>query len=807
MTGLSLEGRRNYRDESDLREKVAATIEWERVTPESRRVFLATYFPIHPRLHVMLDTFADYRVALFRQPHRIDHHCHLQNLHVQGGHLRQILGFLTRLARYNRLDGTAAFERLRAVPASVYEMQRCGAGADEIYDEVLERSVHPFLRDTETYPHLFRLVMQTFYSDHNRLTDPGEIARTRQMLEGLVDYVYLPRAVELDVWSEDLRGEVRQTGVPEEWLARVRPKRQLVIVPVEGRAGPEIVARLDEVARATETIRTGQLLTLARRVTDDGFFQAVLQRSRLRLTAAGEGFIKRWTRVFLDYYDAPEMRAAIHPLTISNKVLELFLVNQAEREATTSGLSPGAVAAFRDEVSAFMPKAKGLMKDMDQGSRSYLPYLEAVETFSRDGACLVFEAHPAAHHFDTNHLTNQQVFEQLMMPVYRIAAAHGLTGLELNRGDAFNEMVLEVAERLGLHLSVGSDFHSLSLSRAKPQKSDREYGCVRSIPAALFHFPNLTETDTLSPLQVARSIGHLVDRPIPDEPWRFGHWRPPRSLSVRFESDGETAPGALHVARHQLPPYALPAELEERTWNLVQELERRFVSDDGLPAGALVQLVEYVLLTQRPIRVDGDTPEEVAVANSVYHGVRALELVMAECEPSPGLPLALATILHDVARAYGTRDDTWYEDDYERHKDAEMRHAMVVSRRILHDVLFPHEHHAAVLFLVGHHERGSAIRDKAILRANTGVPVERMRGWCRAIDLADTLVFFEPPSIERYLRRRGEDKVRRKIRFSLALDEAGRARALARVDRLLAEGRYSAPLSRVLDAARAEPLP
>ena len=800
---MAIERPKNYREESDLRERVGPGVDWEPVTDESRRVFLATFFPLHPRLHLILNTFADYRAGLFRQPHRIDHHCHLQNLHVQAGHLRQILGFLTRNARDRGLVGGAAWQRLLGVPLAVHEMQRCGGAPDEICEEVLDRWIHPFLRDTGSYPHLFRLVMQTFYSDHNRLTPPDEIARTKAMLEGLIDYVHIPRAVELDVWSDDLIDAVRaEAALSAPVLARIAPKRQLVVVPIDGRARPETVAQLEDIAGRTEAIRTGQLLALARQVTDDERFREVLRRARLRLSSRAESFIKRWTQVFLSYYDDDALRAVIHPATISNKVLHLFLHHQLEREAAAGLLDAAAAASLSAEISAFLPRAKGLMKDSYAGARRYAAYLEVARRFR--GECLLFEAHPAAQHFDTSQLDNEGLFE-LMMPVYRVAAAHGLTGVELNRGEAFNEMVLETAERLGLYLSVGSDFHSLSLSRTSTRKSDREYGCVRGIPAALFRFPNLPEAAALEPLQVARSIGRLVDDPIPDETYRFGHWRRPRTLSVAYVEGGVHAPGALHVARRQLPPYALPAGIEERTWSFVRELERRFVAD-GLEPEALSRLVEYVLRTQRPLRADGDTPAEVAWTNSLFHGVRALELLVRTVAPEPPPPLAVATLLHDIARAYGKRDDTWYERDYERHKDEEQRLATVVCRRVLNDVLFPRELHAAVLFLVAHHERGSAVRDKAIARANTGFPVERMRAWCRAIDLADTLVFFEPVSIERYLRRRGEDNLRRKISFSLDLSAAERDEARRRVGTLRLEGRYSPALAALLDEFVLRPL-
>ena len=86
--------------------------------------------PSHPRLHVFLDTFQDYRVAFFRHPHRVDHHVHLQTVHVQGGHLRQILGVLT-VAR--EVPASRGHRRLGAAarhPDEVRVLQRADATPD-----------------------------------------------------------------------------------------------------------------------------------------------------------------------------------------------------------------------------------------------------------------------------------------------------------------------------------------------------------------------------------------------------------------------------------------------------------------------------------------------------------------------------------------------------------------------------------------------------------------------------------------------------------------------------------------------------
>lgn len=794
----------NYREESELREHVGGDLDWSSVTSLSRRVFLATWFPSHPRLHIVLDTFQDYRVAFFRQPHRIDHHCHLQTLHVQGGHLRQILGFLTGLAKYRGLHGTQAWERLRRVPAVVHEMQLCGAEAREIYAEILDRHVLPFLRDTSTHANLYRLVMQTHYSDHNHVTSRTEIDETKRMLEGLVEYVYLPQAVELDVWSEDLLDEVRRAGMDEFALSHVRPKRQLVIAAIDGRARPETVAALAAYAAHTEALRTGQLLELTRRLTDEVFFAEVLRRYGLGLDPDVAAFIEHWNRVFLAYYDAPEVRAALNPLTISNKALELFVIGMVDRRARDEGWPGTRTERFKEQIEAFLPKAKSLMKDQYEVSRRYPPYLEVVERFRDE--CLVFEAHPAAQHFVTGTLTNQALLE-IMLPVFRAAAAHGLTGVEVNRGEEFNEVVLEVAERCDLHLSVASDFHALSLARSKRLRSDREYGCPRNIPAVLFRFPGSNEPVTLTPLEVARDIGRLTDQPIPDETYRFGHRRRPRTLAtVEVVVEGEGSPErriptALHIARWLRQPFPLPAPLEARTWTLVRRLEARFVAEDALPPDALSWLVEFVLHTQDPVGAAEGPSEEVAVANSIWHGLRALELLMEEVEPAPALPLATATILHDVARAYGQRDETGYDDDYPTYKDREQRRSAELARRLLNDVLFPFALHEPVLFLVANHERGAHVRDRAILRSNLGAPPDEVKRWCRLIDWADALVFFEPESVSRYLRRRGPERFRRKLEWTLDLDAEGQAVVRGRIARLLRAGAYDRAVAAALDEA------
>ena len=796
----------NYREESDLREREADQVDWDSVTPHTRKVFLATWFPRHPRLHIVLDTFQDYRVAFFRQTHRIDHHCHLQTLHVQGAHLRQILGFLTGVAKYRYLHGTAAWERLRAVPGVVREMQLCGADAREIYAEILERHVMPFLRDTRTHTNLYRLVMQTHYSDHNHVTSRTEIDETKRMLEGLVEYVYLPQAVELDVWSEDLLGELSANGLSDFAISHVRPKRQLVIAAIDGRVRPETLAKLEELAAYTEALRTGQLLELTRSLSDDAFFAEVLRRYGLRITPDVEAFVKRWNRVFLAYYDDADVRRSLNPLTISNKALELFIVAMVERTARDEGWTATRLEAFREQVESFLPRAKSLMKDLYEVARRYPAYLSVVERFRDE--CLVFEAHPAAQHFVTGTMTNGELMD-IMLPVFRVAKGRGLTGVEINRGEEFNEVVLEVAERCDLHLSVASDFHSLSLSRSKRLKGDREYGCARNIPAVLFRFPGESEPVTLTALEVARDIGRVTGQAIPDETFRFGHRRRPRTLATddidlepgaRAEEDQRPrVPAALHLARRLRQPWQLPAALEAQTWAFIRALEERCAREDGTLQHEISWLVEFVLRTEDPVSAEGDTPEEVAIANSIYHGVRALELLVEEAVPDPALPLAVATLLHDVSRAYGLRDEAGYEDDYEAYKDREQQRSAAVARRLLNDVLFPHVLHAPILFLVGNHERGARVRDRAIRSANLGASPDLVAAWCRAIDLADALVFLEPASIERYLRRRGPQRLHRKLDWMLDLDEAGRAVVDRRMARLRKSGAWSSQLLSALD--------
>jgi urease beta subunit len=791
----------NYREESELRERVGGDLDWSAVTPLSRRAFLATYFPRHPRLHIVLDTFQDYRVAFFRQPHRIDHHCHLQTLHVQGGHLRQILGFLAGLAKYRRLGGTQAWERLRRVPDVVHEMQLCGADAREIYAEILDRHVLPFLRDTGTHANLYRLVMQTHYSDHNHVTPRDEIEETKRMLEGLVEYVYLPQAVELDVWSEDLLSDVRRAGLGEFGLSRVRPKRQLIVAAIDGRVRPETVQALEAYAAHTEALRTGQLLELSRRLRDDAFFAEVLRRYGLALDHDVADFVRRWNDVFLAYYDDEHLRAALNPRTISNKALELFVVAMADRAALDEGWPPSRLERFKEQLEAFLPKAKSLMKDQYEVSRQYPPYLEILRRFGDE--CLVVEAHPAAQHFVTGTLSNRELFD-IMLPVFRCAATHGLTGVEINRGEEFNEVVLEVAERCDLHLTIASDFHALSLARAARLRADREYGCARNIPAVLFRFPGASDPVTLTPLEVARDIGHYTGQPIPDETWRFGHRRRPRTLATlevvaERGSGPQRIPTALSIARWLRQPFPLPADLEERTWALVRRVEERLAGETGVAGGELSWLVEFVLLTQDPVGAAEGPPREVAVTNSLWHGGRALELLMETVEPEPPLPVVIGVLLHDVARAYGQRDDRDYDDDYGAYKDREQRRSAELSRRLLSDVLFPFELYEPVLFLVAHHERGSHVRERAILRSNLGAPPAEVARWCRLVDLADAFVFFEPESVERYLRRRGRDRLLRKVAWTLDLDPADRDLVRGRVARLRAAGAYAPAAAAVLD--------
>jgi len=793
----------NYREESELRERVGGDLDWSTVSSLSRRVFLATYFPRHPRLHIVLDTFQDYRVAFFRQPHRIDHHCHLQTLHVQGGHLRQILGFLAGLAKYRRLGGTQAWERLRRVPDVVHEMQLCGAEAREIYAEILDRHILPFLRDTGTHANLYRLVMQTHYSDHNHVTPRDEIDETKRMLAGLVEYVYLPQAVELDVWSEDLLGEVRRAGLNESALSRVRPKRQLVIAAIDGRVRRETVQALEAWATRTEALRTGQLLELSRRLRDDAFFQEVLRRYGLGLDSDVADFVRRWNEVFLAYYDDPDLRAALNPRTISNKALELFVVAMADRAAQDEGWPASRLERFKEQIEAFLPKAKSLMKDQFEVSRQYPAYLEVLQRFSDE--CLVIEAHPAAQHFVTGTLSNAELLD-IMLPVFRCASAHGLTGVEINRGEEFNEVVLEVAERCDLHLTVASDFHALSLARAARLRSEREYGCARNIPAVLFRFPGATEPVTLTPLEVARNIGLVTGQPIPDETWRFGHRRKPRTLAtvqVVTESGGgpQRIPTALSISRWLRQPFPLPGDLDERTWALVHRVEERLAGERGVAGGELSWLVEFVLRTQDPVGAVEGPPREVAVTNSLWHGARALELLMETAEPEPPLPVVVGVLLHDVARAYGHRDDRGFDDDYEAYKSREQKRSAELARRLLNDVLFPFELHEAVLFLVAHHERGAHVRQRAILRSNLGAPPAEVQRWCRLVDLADALVFFEPESVARYLRRRGRERLNRKIAWTLDIDPPDGDLVRARVARLLAEGAYPPAVAAALDEA------
>ena len=289
-----------------------------------------------------------------------------------------------------------------------------------------------------------------------------------------------------------------------------------MIVPIEGVARPETVARLQDVASRTRHLRAGQLGELNHLLTDEAFVAEVLRSTGIHLSSGARDFIATWNARYRAFHRMADLPDSVHPLTVAVKALELFILDQADRVGLAEGWSEerGAVPARRD------PALPARREEADASAVGGSPlgsprYLETIRTFADE--CLVFEPHPAAEHFDTGTITNRELLET-MLPVYRVAREAGLTGLELNRGETFNEVVLEVAERLGLHLTVGSDCHSLSFSRSKRLKRDRELGCPRSVPSALFRFPDTNRPVMLTALETARALGRITGQPVPETP-------------------------------------------------------------------------------------------------------------------------------------------------------------------------------------------------------------------------------------------------------------------------------------------------